>query len=300
MTEVRLTLAQSWSALCASLLLFACGSSHGIDDAGPVDAGPGVDATLEPDAHLPPVDAGGPHASCSAEDASAEICPEILCDGPPTWHWNGERCVQMECGACVGADCERAWTSSRMDCEAEHAGCEPALCRATSGTWRWWDELCGHYVCGEVPLAICEVGAPACDCGYGRNFVPGEGCQADAACPAVDPLPMDVLCTATGGTMAATCCPSECGQACPRDCAALACTCGPMEIFDSIRGCTLGARCMERLPGERCEGGARCEGGTICCDRCGGAGCAGEPTCIVPVCDPDPDIDTCGNNRLAP
>ena len=40
-------------------MVLACGTSHGIDDAGPAgDAG--SDATLPLDAHLP-VDAGGPH-----------------------------------------------------------------------------------------------------------------------------------------------------------------------------------------------------------------------------------------------
>ena len=40
MTLARLTLAQSWSALGACFLVLACGTSHGIDDAGPaVDAG---------------------------------------------------------------------------------------------------------------------------------------------------------------------------------------------------------------------------------------------------------------------
>jgi hypothetical protein len=52
------------------------------------------------------------------------------------------------------------------------------LCQDTGGAW---DEgSCGHYTCGMAPL--CEALIPGCDCGDGRTFVDGDGCQPDAGC----------------------------------------------------------------------------------------------------------------------
>ena len=141
---------------------------------------------------------------------------------------------------------------------------------------------------------------PACDCGDDSRFEPGVGCVL-AECPAVDPLPPMELCTQSGGAWTAgLCCNTECGMPCEAACAAPACDCGPNRVFDGLRGCEVAARCVEPGLGEPCDGLDRCADGTICCDSCGGAGCAGEPTCRLPVCDDDPDIDTCGNNLLAP
>jgi len=309
MLDLRLTLAQSRSVLWASLLL-ACGTAHGLGDGGasPDGAASGLDAGRRPDAgaasdagSLP--DAGprdaGPRGTCDAHDAVAELCPDVLCDGLPTWHWDGEQCFMADCGTCVGDECGLG-VSSQSECEAAHASCEAPLCRATGGTWQWWAELCGHYSCGFEPPAICETGMPACDCGPGRNFSPGLGCVFDPTCPDLEPLTTEVLCTSTGGTWDAQCCHSECGVPCAAACALPACTCGPMEIFHPERGCEIGQRCLERLQGESCEGQARCERGTICCDTCGGPGCAGEPTCRLPVCDISPTRDICGNNPIAP
>lgn len=301
MADSRLTLAHSWPAVGACLLL-ACGSAHRLGDGG-TDAGfdsdaGSLDGGSPRDAAVGPVDAG-PRGACDAEDAHADICPEVLCDGPSSWHWNGERCFEIDCGACRGTECERA-TFSRTECETAHATCEPVLCRGTGGTWLWWAELCGHYECGQEPPEICEVGAPGCDCGSGHVFVPGIGCELDPGCPEVDPLPADLLCTSTGGTWDALCCHSECGIPCALACASPACNCGPMQVFHPERGCEVGQRCMEPLVGEACDGGSRCQDATICCDTCGGAGCAGTPTCRVPVCDDEPAIDTCGNDSRAP
>jgi hypothetical protein len=74
-----------------------------------------------------------------------------------------------------------------------------------------------------------------------------------------------------------------------------------MRVFDEARGCVDAARCHERLAGETCEGSARCQDGTICCPHCGGAGCAGPPTCDAPSCGLDPMVyDECGNCLLCP
>ena len=56
---------------------------------------------------------------------------------------------------------------------------EAELCHETGG---WWDiDSCGHYWCGQFP--DCDAIIPGCDCGPGRNFVPGLGCVDDEDCP---------------------------------------------------------------------------------------------------------------------
>ncbi len=284
----------------AALALAGCSGSHGRSE----DAGArGADATA-PDAGTAELDAalvhdGGRPGPCAADDARAEICPAATCDGPPSWHWNGDDCFPIECGACVGADCARGRTSEAQ-CLAEHASCEPARCRATGGEWRWWAEDCGHFACGYAPPEICEVGTPSCDCGAFRSFDPERGCFDDATCPIPEPVTREALCVATGGAWEGICCDTVCGVPCAAACLAPACDCGPARVFEEARGCVESARCYEPQHGEICEGEARCAPGTICCQRCGGAGCFGPPTCETPVCDDDPDIDTCGNNLLAP
>ena len=323
MTCARLRLAQPWFPLMLLMpgmatVAIGCGGSHVAEDAGggqdggsmadagsvdaarpdaPIGDAGAHDAGAEPDAGGP-FDAGRP-ISCAAADAEEEICPEVLCDGPDLWHWDGERCRQISCGACRGDDCGLG-SGTREACEADHAGCEPSLCRSTGGTWMWWALECAHLVCGFSPPVLCAFGQPVCDCGIGKSFVDGLGCQIDASCGAIDPLPVDRLCTSTGGTWGSTCCDSVCGEACARDCAADACTCGPNEIFDPVRGCRVGAECTERGLGDSCGTVARCGSGTICCDTCGGIGCSGMPTCRYPVCSPDPFIDTCGNDGRVP
>jgi len=292
-----------FSVACA---LAACGDSTvapldaGVSDAAPRDAasldGDVSDAGTGDDAS---VDAG-PRGACDAEDAREDFCPASLCDGPSRWYWDGEACGEVTCGACTGADCETGGASSLGACEAAHAACKPQRCRATGGVWEWWAEECGDYRCGLPPPADCLVGAPACNCGTGRRYDAELGCVAEPMCALVDRLPPDLLCMRSGGTWAATCCNSVCGEACNEDCAAMACTCGPLEVFDAVRGCAVGQRCVERTAGETCGDRTRCEGGTLCCQDCGGAGCFGEPTCRPPVCDANPDTDLCGNNRLAP
>jgi hypothetical protein len=164
----------------------------------------------------------------------------------------------------------------------------------------WWAEECGHYECGFPVPATCLVGAPACDCGLDRAFVAGVGCRIVPDCGAIDPLPEDELCAATGGSWENICCHTECGVPCPLPCISPACNCGPDRVFDPVRGCVVDVSCMERTSGETCNERSRCEGGTICCQSCGGAGCFGDPICSYPVCDDDPFIDECGNDSRVP
>jgi hypothetical protein len=210
------------SFVILSLSVGACSATHTAPDAALPDAAP-VDGDI-PDA--------GPRDVCDPEDARRDPCPAALCDGPSRWHWDGEACVELDCGACVGADCATTGADSLAECEEAHAACKPQRCRATGGEWAWWAEACGDYRCGLPPPQVCLVGAPACNCGSGRSYDADAGCVADPMCALVDPLPPDVLCARTGGTWAATCCSSVCGVACELDCAAMACSCGPLEIFD--------------------------------------------------------------------
>ena len=303
MQSVRLALAHSLrSALVAIALVgpsVGCADSHGRDphegddggsmalDGGsaPLDSSVGVDAAIGFDA--------GPRGSCDADDAHGEICRDVLCDGPGTWHWNGDSCFWIDCGACEGEDCGRSFSSEEA-CRAAHATCEATLCRDTGGSWMFWAEECEHFTCGRPAPAVCVVGRPVCDCGPHMAFDPASGC-VPADCPELPPLPREQLCTSTGGAWEPICCDTTCGDFCAAACLAPACNCGPGHVMDAVRGCIESVECFERARGESCDPRARCEGNTICCDRCGGAGCAGTPTCVDPTCDVDPHTDSCGN-----
>ena len=278
MMSSRINVAQLRAPLvfCVVLMLgVGCTDSH---DRSGDDAGRSLSDASTGDAAVPPADAArvdaGPRATCDAQDATQEICPDAICDGPDLWFWNGERCHQIDCGACVGADCG-AGVFERDACESAHASCEPSLCRATGGAWFWWAQECGHYECGVAPEATCLIGAPVCDCGFNRSFEAGVGCVEDPSCPAPPPGGPDLsaLCTGTGGTWGDLCCHSECGERCGDACLAPACDCGAGQIFDELRGCHDAVRCYERSAGQTCEApDARCDGDQICCRSCGGAG----------------------------
>jgi hypothetical protein len=235
-------------------------------------------------------------ASCEADDATTESCPDAICDGLPTWHWNGDSCFAIDCGACTGTDCARG-ARSEAECVAAHASCEASICHSTGGEWMWWAEECDHYRCGRPQPAPCVVGRPVCNCGPERAFEPGRGCVATGC---AEPLPnRRVLCEGTGGSWEPICCDTVCGDFCPEPCAADACNCGPGREFLET-GCIETTRCHERLIGETCTERTRCPGGSVCCQDCGGAGCFGTPTCRAPVCDDDECTDLCGNRCDSP
>lgn len=301
------------SCLLGSALVVApgCGNAHGIEgtDGGTSTGDSGhaeVDAWTGGSDGGPVADTGapndaGPAPSCDAQDAQQVPCSAI-CDGPDSFAWDGERCVQIDCGACTGSACG-ALPHSMAECQALHATCIPELCRSSGGEWRFYDSECRHYHCGQPQPAECLVGMPICNCGDGRSFDPARGgCFLDATCPDVDPLPPMELCEATGGTWATgICCNTVCGQHCDLDCVAPGCECGPLEVFDAIRGCVDAAQCHEiTTPGAECNDQLRCAGEMICCQHCTGAGCETTRHCQAPVCDSDPNIDVCGNNLLAP
>lgn len=257
-----------------------------------------VDAGALPDGG--DLDGGVAPQPCTPQDAHEVTCPSAICDGLDSYAWDGERCVRIDCGTCMGADCGHLATSLET-CEAAHAACVPELCRATGGEWLFYTEECHHYVCGNPQPSECLIGMPVCNCGDGRSFDATTGCFDDASCPVVDPLPPQTLCTSTGGAwMTGICCNTHCGQFCDLDCVADACACGPLQVFDPVRGCVDDAACHVHTVGQECNPQIRCQDGLICCQHCGGAGCDPTMTCEAPVCDADPNVDECGNNLLAP
>jgi hypothetical protein len=256
------------------LWLSGCYAAHGGLEGRDGGRTRGDGAVRPADASVP-IDAGAP-AACAPQDARQALCPGAVCDGPGTWHWNGDDCHYVECGACEGADCDRGW-SFQLDCIAAHRSCEPSLCRETGGEWRFWSDECEHWECGSPAPVNCLVGRPVCDCGLDRRFDPERGC-VDAWCPPRELFTPEERCVATGGAWAPICCDTECGRYCPEPCAFMACDCGPLRVFDESRGCREAERCFEPRRDEACSSRTRCERGTTCC----GGGEAAR--CTSPVC----------------
>jgi hypothetical protein len=106
-----------------------------------------------------------------------------------------------------------------------------AYCHVTGGFWDLTS--CGDYLCGNAPICLAVI--PGCDCGTASNFVPGEGCVADATC---DEVNAGGLCVTTGGTWDPTSCGHySCGER--PECTAVipGCDCGPNSVFDEVFGC---------------------------------------------------------------
>lgn len=300
MASLRLNLAQVLVGI-AVVAAPACSDSHARPDDGGArpdatilvrDGGGPADTAPTPLDTFLPRDAGP--VSCLPELVSVTTC-ETGCDGPPRYHWDGERCFAIGCGECEGIGCDGGF-GSMGECEAAHATCVPSLCRATGGTWMFWAEECEHRRCGEPGLAICETGMPVCDCGPTDVFDDVMGCVPSIECSEPGPeRTREQLCVDSGGAWEGTCCDSVCGEPCALACAAPACTCGAYEVFDEVRGCIDAAQCHRRAEGESCGLERQsCDRGLVCCDTCGGPGCpvGGRPACRSPVCDGSEDF--CG------
>jgi hypothetical protein len=283
-------MARPWIILAHLLvvLLPGCPDSHGTTG----DAGRDAPATDSPFVYLDsaaidastPLDAPLP-AECGAAEVTVNPCPMFLCDALPLWYWDGEQCFDVDCGACEGPHCGTAGFGSREECVAAHASCVPQLCRDTGGTWMFWAEECGHRICGNPGLAICESGEPVCDCGPYRVFDFERGCvEPDPHCGVLPTRSREELCRATGGSWDAICCDSRCGELCPLACAGPACRCGPTQIFDEERGCIEATECFERETGETCDlPHQRCaDRSNLCVPPCDGPGC--RATCEPLFC----------------
>jgi hypothetical protein len=119
-------------------------------------------------------------------------------------------CHDLECAN--DEDCPFDWACVGSSLCPEDVVCvwegEPGLCQPTreahlcfhSGG-EWDESSCGHYTCGEFPE--CDAVIPGCDCGPAANFVEGEGCVEDSACPPLpcsedSQCPDDLSCVFTG------------------------------------------------------------------------------------------------------
>ena len=165
-----------------------------------------------------------------------------------------------------------------LDAGVPPTACVPdlVLCETTGG--RWLDvpphSICGHHVCGRPRPTLCESPFAGCDCGPGRSFVEGLGCDEDPSCTRRD------LCLATGGRIAL--CDYACGEP-PDACAGNGCNCGPEMTFDPEEGC------VEAACGFADTGRALCQhsGGTWrigpCCPTHCGQHC--PDACVSEACE---------------
>ncbi len=275
-----------WLALASG-----CPDAHGGGDAGSLDATVPIDVVRTGDAPVLDaflVDSGLP-ASCEPMDARTDVCA-TPCFGITGAFWDGARCVESHCD-CAGTECEVY--AGLAACEAAHAHCDAALCRATGGAWFDRPQFCGHFECGAPPTGLCDEVLPACDCGLYGVFVDGIGCMEGPLCELVAPEEPEPRCVRTGGTwMLGICGHATCGRLSDLDCASPGCVCGRYQIFDPERGCVQSPSCDERLPGEDCTETQRCGMGTVCCAN-GGASI--EASCVAPMCG-TPD-GVCGPPR---
>ena len=222
-------------------------------------------------------------------------CQGAFLDGFGMCRYPDDGLAPPEC--CAPYDCDPAHVS----CRAMPPACEPgmvpsvvadcwgpcvpeplcaprengdeALCAETGG--RWDPVGCGHLWCG-IPVD-CDAAIPGCDCGPGRNFVPGRGCMFDAACQNGDDR---ALCEATGGFWDVNSCGHWwCGE--PPACDAIipGCNCGDGRTFGQ-EGCMRDPSCPG---GGACNSDADCPAGELCCYPCGVQGC--EYQCMPPGAD---------------
>ncbi len=290
---------------CAVVVLLcsaACGSSHGLvnrPDASTLRdaAGSTPDAEIRADGSQGPPRVDAAAASCAPQNARIVA----LC-GPATDRvgafWDGAKCVPHESN-CEGPDCFSYSGTSTMTlldrCEADHASCEPTLCRRTGGAWDSFGACAAVYRCGRLERVDCDGPHRAlCNCGAGAKFDPIRGCINDSTCGAAE------LCERTDGRWldVGDCAPcNSCDGVCTRICSMLrapVCDCGPFARFDPIEGCRSDATmCAQSLQRATCER----EGGRWiardCCtvvDECGVFGqplcnsdCVQTDTCVCPT-----------------
>lgn len=222
-------------------------------------------------------------AACDPQPVADDMC----LDCTDTYHlgayWNGRECFELRGCGCTGDGCTEGFYST-TECEAVHANCDAALCKETGGQWfPAAAGFCGFF-CGVPSDDDCE--EDSCNCGPGRTFAAGVGCQDDPSCT------IEHLCLATRGRWhpASECfCGFTCGL--PNPCAACldSCDCGPHRNFDPAFGCIPDIMCESATA----EGICISTGGTwhtnsefplSCGDYLCGLPNTTDP-CVMPGCD---------------
>ena len=253
------------------LALAACGSDP--SNSRP-DAGTDADS-----------DASGDVTTDTAPDSSPDTDPDVVEDtGPDVVEDTGPDAVE-DTGPDGTPDVSPDTApDATPDTDVGPNPDDPLLCMETGGDWL--PETCGHWECGLQPG--CRAIIPGCNCGLGRTFVEGEGCQFDLSCER-----NDELCEDTGGTWDENSCGHYvCGEFPPVDCDGPepGCDCGPCGAFEDGQGCVENPECgcdEESLCGDT--------GGDWLEATCGHYICGVEPPidCLVPV----PACD-CGDDSI--
>ncbi len=167
------------------------------------------------------------HYQCGQVNECLALVPGCNC-GPDSNFVEGEGCVEAPV------------------CRPPEPMGDEALCINTRG--RWDEGTCGHYQCGQPNGCLAIV--PGCNCGFGANFVEGEGC-VEALCENASEQDM---CQTTGGEWDVNACSHyRCGVL-ENDCdgPTPGCNCGPEGVFDERFGCQVDNACpvaQERLQG---------------------------------------------------
>ncbi len=222
-------------------------------------------------------------ADCDPDAVAVETC--FACSDPRMLgaFWDGRECFELTGCGCVDDGCDQGFASI-PECEAVMAGCDGALCRATGGKWFPMSAgFCG-LTCGIAMEFDCA--EDSCDCGPGKTFFAGVGCDDDASCTP------EQYCLATRGRWH----PEDecyCGFTCgrPNDCEACAdsCDCGPHRTFDPEHGCLIQDSCPIAQQEDICAStGGRWHGSEEFPPSCGHYFC-GVPNmldpCVMPGCD---------------
>ncbi len=180
-------------------------------------------------------------SGCWPRAAYDDLCIDCTAEMFLGAFWDGIGCYEVWGCSCDGDDCDAAFASVQ-ECEIVQSVCDSTLCRDTGGFWIPEDLCgpCGHMECGlPNPEPCCEAG---CDCGAGRSFFAGRGCDEDPSCS------RESLCIATSGTWypeepCGPCGDYHCGTPSMLPCCDAGCDCGASRNFVEGRGCVLDDEC---------------------------------------------------------
>jgi hypothetical protein len=224
---------------------------------------------------------------CWPDDVHDDLCMDCTDEMFLGVFWNGLECYELRGCSCDGDDCDDVF-GSVLECELVLSTCDSTLCRETGGFWIPADLCgpCGHMECGMPnPEACCSAG---CNCGAGRSFFAGLGCDDDPSCT------RESYCIATSGTWypeepCGPCGDYHCGEPSMLPCCDEGCDCGNSRNFVEGEGCVRDEECA-RDAGDLCTR----TGGTWYpnegCGPCGHYACGQPPmdACCDEGCDCGP------------